>query len=242
MTHVTLLLKNYLRLGLAVFVLVLVFGAEACAAQESKPADAVSTLLAKAQSGDALAQHDLASIYKMGNGVPIDYALAAKWYRKAAEQGDADSQLNLGMMCQNGFGVQKDQREAAKWYQNAADQGNAVAEFFLGGLYERGEGVSRDYQRAAQWYEKAADQGDTGSMLALGVMYEHGRGVPQDSATAYMWLNLWQASDSKFSNPFLKMKSDRDELAKMMTPEQISEGQRMTREWMEKHPKPLGGR
>ncbi len=238
MSHVTLLLKKCLRLGFAAFVFVLAFVPGACEAQGSKPTDdAFAQLLSKAQAGDTLAQHDLAYRYKMGTGVPQDYAEAGKWYRKAAEQGDADSQLNLGMMYQNGFGVQKDQREAAKWYESAAEQGNAVAEFFLGGIYERGEGVTRDYQRAAQWYEKAADQGDTGSMFALGVMYEHGRGVPQDFTTAYMWFNLWQASDPKFSSPFLKMRSDRDELGKMMTPEQIAEGQRLTREWLAKHPK-----
>ena len=30
-------------------------------------------------------------MYKNGEGVPKDYAEAAKWYRKAAKQGDADA-------------------------------------------------------------------------------------------------------------------------------------------------------
>src|SRR4029077_12512676 len=55
-----------------------------------------------------------------GQGVPQDYAEAAKWYRKAADQGFAEAQSNLGAMYAKGQGVPQDYVEAYKWFDLAA--------------------------------------------------------------------------------------------------------------------------
>jgi uncharacterized protein len=60
-----------------------------------------------------------------GNGIPLNYGEAAKWYRRAAEQGDGEGQRNLGVMYGNGNGVPQDYVEAFKWSNLAAAQGNA---------------------------------------------------------------------------------------------------------------------
>src|ERR1700691_383853 len=57
-----------------------------------------------------------------GDGVPQDYAGAAKWYRLAAEQGSANAQRNLGFMYRKGEGVPHDDIEAARWYRLAEEQ------------------------------------------------------------------------------------------------------------------------
>jgi TPR repeat protein len=57
----------------------------------------------------------------------LNYAEAAKWYRRAAEQGDAEGQRNLGVMYGNGKGVPQDYIEAYKWSNLAAAQGNTGA-------------------------------------------------------------------------------------------------------------------
>jgi len=44
-----------------------------------------------AEQGLPLAQYNLGVMYYNGQGVPKDYAEAAKWYRKAAEQGLAEA-------------------------------------------------------------------------------------------------------------------------------------------------------
>ncbi|MDP6367170.1 MAG: SEL1-like repeat protein, partial [Nitrospinota bacterium] len=44
----------------------------------------------------AYAQNRLGEMYERGQGVPVDYKLAIKWYRKSAEQGFAIAQNNLG--------------------------------------------------------------------------------------------------------------------------------------------------
>ena len=56
-------------------------------AYERKRAEAASLVRARAEEGDAKAQHDLAGMYYYGKGVPQDYAEAVRWYRKAARPG-----------------------------------------------------------------------------------------------------------------------------------------------------------
>ena len=62
-----------------------------------------------------------------GDGMPQNYAEAAKWYRKAAEQGNADGQRNLGVMCAYGDGVPQDYVDAYTWSNLAAAQGDTIA-------------------------------------------------------------------------------------------------------------------
>ena len=67
----------------------------------------------------------------------------------------------------------------------------------------------------------------------LGIMYQAGNGVPQDYVEAHKWFNLsaaW-APDADIRERAVKA---RDELASMMTPAQVAEAQRMSREWQPK--------
>jgi TPR repeat protein len=152
-----------------------------------------------------------------------DYAEAVKLYRKAAEQGNASAQFNLGNMYSNGEGVTPDDTEAVKWYRKAADQGHASAQLNLGNMYDNGEGVMLDDTKAVKWYRKAAEQGHAKAQFNLGIMYAIGEGVPQDHVTAHMWYNLGGSSGNKLGA------ENRDELAKTMTPADVSEAQRRAR-------------
>ena len=51
-----------------------------------------------ADQGDAHAQNNLGNMYLFGQGVPMDYAEAMKWYRLAADQGNAAAQTALGLL------------------------------------------------------------------------------------------------------------------------------------------------
>ena len=84
-------------------------------------------------------------MYKLGQSVPLDYAEAAIWYRKAADHGDAGAQTSLGLMYASGEGVRQDQAQAAIWFRKAADQGDALAQTSLGLMYEGGRGVLQDF-------------------------------------------------------------------------------------------------
>ena len=107
-----------------------------------------------------------------------------------------------------------------------AKDGDAVAMFNLGVKYELGEGVLEDDEEAVKWFRKAAELGDEVAMYNLGVMYAKGDGVIQDDVEAYAWLNVAAAKGLK------RAAEDRDHRKKSMTPEQIAEGQKRSREIM----------
>jgi len=59
-------------------------------------------------------------------------------------------------------------------------------------------------------------------------MYAIGEGVPKDYAQAYMWHNLSAAQGHEIG------KTARDVLENVMTPSQIAEAQKLSREWKPK--------
>jgi TPR repeat protein len=193
-----------------------------------EPNDLFRDLLIKAEAGDAESQYELGLRYYHGTDVSQDYREAIKWYTKAAEQGHALSQLNLGMMYDEGKGVPQDYKEAAKWYTKAAEQGLAPAQSNLGLMYAEGQGVPQDYIKAVQWYTKAAKQGYAKAQYNLGAMYANGYGVPEDYIEAYKWINLSAAQGEELA---VKI---RDILRKQMSPSQIAEAQRLSREFKPK--------
>jgi uncharacterized protein len=138
------------------------FDAGVAAQQAGDYATALGVWTPLAEQGNAGAQYNLGVLYANGQGVPQDYAGAAKWHRLAAEQGDADAQFTLGVMYDNGQGVPQDYAEAMKWYRLAANQGYADAQFNLGVSYAYVEGVPQDFISAYMWLDLAGANGDTG--------------------------------------------------------------------------------
>ncbi len=128
---------------------------------------------------------------------------------------------------------QGDYATALREFRPLAEQGDAHAQFNLGVMYENGLGVPQDYAEAVKWYRKAAEQGNADAQFNLGVAYEKGRGVPQDYVQAYMWFKL---AASKYPPGFFRdiAVKIRDDVAKLMTPAQISEAQKLAREWKPK--------
>ncbi len=133
------------------------------------------------------AQFMMGAMYHEGQGVPQDYAVALKWYRKAAEQGLAEGQFRLGLMYHHGEGIEHDYAEAVKWYRKAAEQGLAKAQYNLGVMYHNGDGIEADYDEALKWCRKSEQQGLAEAQYSLGVAYYFGQGVPQDYTEAAKW-------------------------------------------------------
>ena len=155
--------------------------------------------------------------------------------KQRAAQGNAAAQYNLGVMYVKGEGVPQDYKESLKWYRLAAEQGLAKAQYNLGVMYVKGEGVPKDYKEAVKWYRLSAEQGYAEAQNSLGVMYRDGQGVPKDYAIAYAWLNLATANCEPEKQK--KYSEVRGGLIKLMTPSQIAEGKRLTREWFDKYKK-----
>ncbi len=64
-------------------------------------------------------------------------------------------------------------------------------------------------------------------------MYGIGQGVPQDYVQAHMWLNLAASRLPPGENRDLAVKN-RDTIAKRMIPAQITEAEKLAREWKPK--------
>ena len=148
-------------------------------------------------------------------------------FKLAADQGDASAQFILGLLYSHGEGVPQNYREAARLYRLAAEQGVADAQHMLGVMYSEGSGVPQNYQEAVRLYRLAADQGNASAQFNLGVMYFNGQGVPRDNILAHMWLNL--AASSLTGEDGKKAVSNRDIVARRMTPAQIERAQSMAR-------------
>jgi TPR repeat protein len=161
--------------------------------------------------------------YKRG-----DYATEFRLLKPLAEQGWSRAQYSLGIMYVHGQGMPKDYGQAVRWYRLAADQGDARAQNDLGVMYHNGEGVPEDDAQAVKWYRLAADKGYARAQNNLGVMYGTGWGVPTDYVLAYMWSNLGAAGGSTDAEENL------DWYTAHMTRADISEAQRLSREWKPK--------
>ncbi len=121
-----------------------------------------------AHQGDPAAQRNLAHLYRMGLGVPQNFAQAVAWYRLAADSGLARAQANLASMYLRGQGVEEDAPQAAYWFTAAAVNGHVLAQYNLALLYLRGEGVERNEAKAAGWLYQAAKAGYKPAIRALG--------------------------------------------------------------------------
>ncbi|MFQ5619315.1 MAG: tetratricopeptide repeat protein [Rhodospirillales bacterium] len=166
--------------------------------------------------------------YKRG-----DYAAALRELRPLAERGDAKAQYGLGVMYTKGLGVPQDDAKALQWYRRAAEQGDAGAQTILGLMYRNGEGVPQDDAKALQWYRKAAEQGHAIAQNNLGFMYSRGQAVPRDYVQAHMWFTI---AASRFPPGKARDKTviNRDRVAKRMTPAEISQAEKLAREWRPK--------
>jgi len=136
------------------------------------------------------APDNLGMAYEWGqNGLPVDYAKAALWYRRGIEAGCAKSIWRLACLYDEGKGVEKDERRALRMYREIAgletgsdpDRIDAVrmAMNSIGTYYQHGKGgLAADDAEALRWYRKAAALGNDYAVHNIAWMYENGRGGP----------------------------------------------------------------
>ena len=159
-------------------------------------------------------------MYRKGQGVPRNCAVAATWYMKAAGQGCAPAQKSLGDLCfyglgvcyMEGYGVKQDMKEAVKWFLKAAELDLPYAQCALGICYVHGLGVAEDPAKAADYFKNAMDgsakysskglperakNGDHEAQYWLGICYEEGRGVRQDDIMAVAWLQAAEQENDR---------------------------------------------
>ena len=175
--------------------------------QKSLP-EKYESVLARAKSGEAQAQYEIARLYHTGDGIPKSLTKARKWYRKAAKQGRLDAQIALGQfnMVKYPYGRNYEtQPEAYYWLSLAAEKNNKVAQYELGVLFDtyfhNGYGGFKD--EARQMYEESAAQGYEPALLALGQIYENGDGVDVDYNQARHYYTRAQQEGNHLAQAYL---------------------------------------
>ncbi|MCC6775949.1 MAG: SEL1-like repeat protein [Hyphomicrobiales bacterium] len=159
------------------------------------------------------------------------FTAALRLAQPLANEGVARAQTLVGLIYHSGLGVVKDDNEALRWFRLAAEQGDAEARFHLGVMYDEGQVVPQDHAEAAKWYQLAAEQGNAQAQYNLGLAYAKGEGVTQDNVRAHMWLNLAATRFPASDRGRAAASRNRDVIAGKMTPDELSEAQRMARAW-----------
>jgi TPR repeat protein len=179
----------------------------------------VAVLLGPSNAG---ATHTDEAVAATRNG---DYATALRMLTPFADAGDPEAEFLVGLLYANGRGVPMDFARAADWYRLAAEQGYPPAQNNLGVLYLNGDGVPHEHAEAFKWFSLAATRGLPLAQSNLAGLYEEGDGTPKDLVQAYKWASL--AADAGEA----EAAEIRDRVAKLLTPEQIAEAERLIRQF-----------
>ena len=100
-------------------------------------------------------------------------------------------------------------------------------------MYSEGKGVKQDFREAVKWLRKAADQGYFPAQYDLGFIYANGKGVEQNFVTGYAWWNIAATNGQQ------NAKKGLPQVAKAMTPDQITKAEALAKEMIKKNPKLL---
>lgn len=155
--------------------------------------EAFRLFLLEAESGNALAMHDLSRMFTDGLGREIDLPAAQEWYEKALtaflkeeqiveEKQRPYLQYRIGKMFAAGLGTEQDYAKAVLWFSKAVNANHKYAQYSLAGLYYRGQGVEQNYEQALHLYACSADQGNPYADYELAKMYRDGIGTGKSAA------------------------------------------------------------
>ena len=132
-------------------------------------AGAVAIWRPLAVAGDADAQFNMGQAYKLGRGVPKDWAMAESWYRKAAQQGHMQAEDNLGLNLYE----QGKKADAVPFLERSVARDERRAELVLGTMLFNGDGVTRDWPRAYALVTRSSQQGLSQASQTLAQMDQY---------------------------------------------------------------------
>jgi hypothetical protein len=122
--------------------------------------------------------------YELGRRVPVDFTIAAEFFRHAADSGDADGANCFGCCLERGEGVDVNLELAVHYYREAASQSHPSGLYNIGRCLEYGRGIECDLVRAAKYYRKAAELDNPSAQNSFGIFLERGIGVRSNQALA----------------------------------------------------------
>ena len=191
-------------------------------------AHAFAEFQALAEEGDDYGEYNLGVMYENGYGREKDYAVAIDWYMKGIAKGFSPAFYSVGNMYRLGKGVAKDEQTGRGLLLMSAEMGYAPAQYSLGiDAQEGGE-----YAAAMKWFQAAAAQRYSRAMGAIAALYYQGYGVTKNVGSAYMWYTLRLMHGMQDQREFRLTTAMREELRKMMTPEEVIKAAAQARQWL----------
>lgn len=193
---------------------------------KARYAEIVKELQSLSDKGVLQAQTMLGFLYRKGRGVTRDNSKAEYYYTQAASKNYPTAMFNLGtfLMDKGRLG------EAEKWLLKGSEMGMRQAQYNLGQLYAK-ELSPPNYREAFRWFRESAEKGHVEGQYNTCHMYSAGDGVTRNEVQAYMWCDIAARSGHGVAQ------SNRDHIAKRMSPEQIAQARELAVQWRNQHSK-----
>jgi TPR repeat protein len=118
----------------------------------------LAEIIHKADSGDAVAQYQLGSIYYLGINGEKNEAEAVKWFQKAADQGNSLACRKMGLLFHFGEIIDRNINDALRWYAMAQENGDTDALLLMGIVYLYELELSEE---ATLWFKASVEAGNT---------------------------------------------------------------------------------
>jgi len=147
--------------------------------------------LSQAQNGAPIAQANIAHMYRLGQAVPKNAAIAAEWYDRAAHAGHIIAQYNLASLYRDGVGVKRDLQQAAYWFEKAALKGDVPSMLDLADILLQGLIGQAAPEEAFRWYAHAARLNSVKALYELARLHHLGEGTEINLDRA---VSLYQAA------------------------------------------------
>jgi TPR repeat protein len=125
-----------------------------------------------------------------GRGIPIDFTVAAEFFKKAADSNDANGLNGFGCCLERGEGVDPDIDRAISYYRSAATLFHPDALYNFGRCREYGRGIDRDLNQAVKYYRLAAEMNNPAAQNSFGICLERGTGVHKNQSLAAQFYRL----------------------------------------------------
>lgn len=220
--------------------------------QKGNFTEALKYLKEASDDGDLIATWYLGHMYRLGQGVEADKAVAFKYYREVAnafnpDENDAqllrvaiDSLVHVADYYRKGDQAAElapNPRRAFEIYRLASTYGHPAAQYALGLMYYRGEGVNANRDQAVRWLMLAARKRFAPAEALLGDMYWDGDFVRQDRIRALMWYILAHQSAKPEENPEI---FDRyDHMMNEVSSDELADAMGRAEDWATKFPRQL---
>lgn len=139
------------------------------------------------RNNDPESYFKIGNMFRVGQGVPINYKKAHEYYQRAIDGGIVQAINNLGYLYRYGLGCARDPARALSLFAQASEHGVAEADFNLGQCYRNGIGVTADIKKAEEYLLSAIERGSIDAMTELGSMLATEQSIEHDYERAMFW-------------------------------------------------------